>query len=263
MQTLKKFFLKNEDGEYYSKKVVYFNWTILILVLLAMTMIAFNRLGYTTRWHTVYEYRYKFWTGFKITIAISFFALLLSLILGTIFAIARHSRVILFNHMSIFYVSLIRGTPFLVQIFMGFYVIGTALNITNRYVAGVLILAIFSGAYVTEIIRAGVESIEKTQIDAAKALGFKKIQMYRYIIMPQVIRRILPPLAGQFISLVKDSSLLSIIAVNEFTKNYQEVDSITFAMIENLTVLAVGYLLLTIPMSYIAKYLERKFNYEA
>lgn len=263
MNTLKKFFLKSEDGEYYSKSIVYLNWAILIGLLLIAAAVAFNRLGYNTRWHTVYEYRNKFIIGFRITVLISFFSLLLSLILGMFFALARHSRIILLNQISIFYVGLIRGTPFLVQIFMGFYVIGTALNITNRYIAGVLILSIFSGAYVTEIIRAGIESIENTQIDAAKALGFKKMQMYRYIIMPQVIRRILPPLAGQFISLVKDSSLLSIIAVNEFTKNYQEVDSITFAMIENLTVLAIGYLILTIPMSYLAKYLERKYNYES
>lgn len=262
MNTIKHLFIKSDKDNEISQTAQIFNWSLLIFILIICSVMAFNKLGYTTRWHTVYQYRYKFWIGFKMTIIISFFALFLSLLLGGFFAFAKNSKIILLNKLSIFYVGIIRGTPFLVQIFMGFYVIGTALNITNRYVAGVLILAIFSGAYVTEIIRAGIESIETKQLEAAKSLGFTKWQTYRYIVMPQVIKRIIPPLAGQFISLVKDSSLLSIIAVNEFTKNYQEVDSITFAMVENLVILAIGYLILTIPMSQIAKILERKFNYE-
>ncbi|MGL5174832.1 MAG: ABC transporter permease subunit, partial [Cetobacterium sp.] len=94
-----------------------------------------------------------------------------------------------------------------------------------------------------------------------KALALTKAQTYRYIILPQVIKRVMPPLAGQFASLIKDSSLLSIIAVNEFTKNVQEVDSLTFSPIENYCILAVGYLVLTYPISHLSKYLERRYNY--
>ena len=120
---------------------------------------------------------------------------------------------------------------------------------------------LFRSAYVSEIIRAGIESINKTQIETARSLAFTKVQTYRYVILPQVVKRVMPPLAGQFASLIKDSSLLSIIAVNEFTKNVQEVDSLTFSPIENYCILAVGYLILTYPISHLSKYLERRFNY--
>lgn len=260
--TVKEIFVKSNEKKETRKAAKIINISILLIILIGVFLFAFKQLNYSFRWHTLYEYRYKFWIGFKMTVFISMVSLLISLLLGIFFAYARHSKIILLNYLSYFYVEIIRGTPFLVQIFIFFYVIGTAFNITNRYVNGIVILALFSGAYVTEIIRAGVESIESSQKETAKSIGFTKFQMYRYIIIPQVIKRIMPPLAGQFVSLVKDSSLLSVIAVNEFTKNYQEVDSITFATIENLVLLAIGYLVLTVPISYFSKRLERKFTYE-
>jgi polar amino acid transport system permease protein len=126
---------------------------------------------------------------------------------------------------------------------------------------GILILSTFSGAYVSEIIRAGLESIPSAQMESAKSLCFTRLQTYRYIIVPQVSRVVLPPLTGQFASLIKDSSILSLIAVNEFTKNVQEVDSITFTPFENYILLAVGYLVLTIPISLLTRRLERKMAY--
>jgi len=124
-------------------------------------------------------------------------------------------------------------------------------------------LAVFSSAYVTEIIRAGIESIEQSQHETAKAVGFTTIQKYRYVIIPQVIKRIMPSLAGQLSSLVKDSSLLSVIAVSEFTLNIQEITAMNFRTYENYFVLAAGYLVITFPISMLSKYFERKFNYES
>lgn len=259
----KALFIKNDENYKISKLSKVINISILIILFLGIFYYAFDSLNYTTRWHTVFQYKYKFWIGFKMTVFISIISLVLSLVFGVFFAYARNSRIIILNYFSAFYVEVIRGTPFLVQIFIFFYIIGTAFNVNDRYLNGIIILAVFSGAYVTEIIRAGIESIESSQLEMAKSIGFTKIQIYRYIIVPQVIKRIMPPLAGQFVSLVKDSSLLSVIAVNEFMKNYQEVDSINFATIENLTVLAVGYLILTIPISYFSRKLERKYTYES
>ncbi len=218
-------------------------------------------LDYHWQWSVLLTTRYKFMTGFFVTLAISFFSLILSLILGILAAAGRRSQSLFFRYLATVYVELIRGTPLLVQILVFFYIIGTAYQLTNRYVMGVLILSVFSGAYVSEIIRAGLDSIPSAQIETARSLCFTRLQTYRYIIIPQLSRIVLPPLTGQFASLVKDSSLLSFIAVNEFTKNVMEADSLNFATFENYTVLAIGYLLITLPISWLTRQLERKMHY--
>lgn len=260
MALKKLFFKKHDEKERLDIKI--FNWLLVTVVLMSLLIFSFSQINYNYSWSRIIEgYYYKFMIGFGFTIFISFFSLLLSLIIGAFIAIGTRSNFLSYNYFSKLYVEIIRGTPLIVQIFLFFYVIGTALRIENRYFMGILIMAIFSGAYVSEIIRAGIESIDKTQHETAKALGFTKYQTYRYIILPQLIKRIMPPMAGQFGSLIKDSSLLSIIAVNEFTKNIQEVDSLTFSPIENYTILAIGYLILTYPISHLSKYLERRFSY--
>ena len=260
----RKFFFRRAGESDVGVGVRIFNYALILLGIYFLLKFSFARLNYTYMWRdTVVEYRYKFIFGFFITIVISFFSLLCSLAIGTFFALGQKSNLLILHYFSKFYIEAIRGTPLIVQIYLFFYVIGTAFNILNRYMMGVLIMAVFSGAYVAEIIRAGIESIDSSQIETCKALGFSKYQKYRYIIFPQVVKRIMPSLAGQFASLIKDSSLLSIIAVNEFTKNVQEVDSLTFAPIENYFVLALGYIMLTYPISRISKILERKFSYEA
>lgn len=259
-QLKKMFFKKADEKERLDVKI--FNWTLVTALLIGLMIFSFSTIDYNYSWKRIIEgYYYKFMIGFAFTIFISFFSLLLSLVIGGIIAIGTRSNFLPYNYFSKIYVEIIRGTPLIVQIFLFFYVIGTAFRIENRYFMGILIMAVFSGAYVSEIIRAGIESIDKTQHETAKTLGFTKYQTYRYIILPQLIKRVMPPMAGQFGSLIKDSSLLSIIAVNEFTKNIQEVDSLTFSPIENYTILAIGYLILTYPISHLSKYLERRFTY--
>lgn len=260
---LRNLFFKKEDNEELSKAQRIVNFSIILLGVLFLLIFSFKKLEYNIRLETIYQFRYKFITGFIMTIVISVFSLLLSLIIGTFFAFSSKSKFLPLYYLSKTYVEVIRGTPLLVQIYVFFYIIATAFNLENRYVLGVIILSIFTGAYITEIIRAGIESIDKSQIETSRALGFSDFQRYRFIVIPQVIKRILPPLAGQFVSLVKDSSLLSVIAISELTKNVLEVDSINFATFENYIALAILYMLLTMPISYISKKLERKFSYEA
>ncbi len=243
-----------------SAKIV--NTALILIIGIIFWNYAFSRLNYESQGLSVFfEFKYKFIFGFFVTIMISIFSLICSLIIGSLLVVGQKNRFLPIHYFTKIFIEIIRGTPLIVQVYLFFYVVGTALNINNRYLMGVLIMATFSGAYVAEIIRGGIDSIDKTQIDSAKALGFTNFQKYRYIILPQVIKRIMPPLAGQFASLIKDSSLLSIIAVNEFTKNVQEVDSITFTPIENYAVLAVGYILLTYPISHLSKKLEKRFSY--
>jgi polar amino acid transport system permease protein len=113
------------------------------------------------------------------------------------------------------------------------------------------------------MIRSGIESIRDSQLESARAIGLTRAQTYRYIIFPQVVRQLVPPLTGQFASIIKDSSLLSIIAVSEFTLNAQEVNAFTYSTLESYLPLAVGYLLLTLPVSLFSRILERRFRFAA
>jgi polar amino acid transport system permease protein len=169
---------------------------------------------------------------------------------------------LLLRYINKVYIDLMRGTPFLVQILIFYYVTAQAIHIESASVAGVLILSIFSGAYISEVIRGGIESIGKSQLESAKAIGLTRAQTYRYVIFPQAIRQILPSMAGQLVSIVKDSSLLSIISVNELTQNAREVNNNTFGGIECYIPLAVGYLILTLPISLLTRYLEGRNRFE-
>jgi polar amino acid transport system permease protein len=152
--------------------------------------------------------------------------------------------------------------PLLVLILVLFYVVANALNITDRFLVGVVVLSLFAGAYIAEIIRAGIESVGASQRESARAIGLTTAQTYRYIIFPQALRQALPPLAGQFASLVKDSSLLSVIGLAEFTYTAQQVSSATYSTLESYLPLAVGYLILTLPISLWTNALGRGIRYE-
>ncbi len=220
----------------------------------------FKNVSYNFNWYSVYEYKQKFIDGFIVTVIISFFALILSFIIGLFFAYGQNSKFIPLRFFSRFYIELIRGTPLLVQILIFFYIFANNLGFENRYIVGTFILALFAGAYVCEIIRAAIESIDLEQYETSLSLGMTNYQMYAYVIFPQAFRRMLPALTGQFASIIKDSSLLSIISISEFTMNAQEVNAYTFSTLESYIPLAIGYLLLTYPISYYTKYLETKIK---
>ena len=233
------------------------------LALLALIFsFSFYHLAYRWNWRGVWIYRQKFLQGWLVTIVLSSCALFVSTAIGALFALARRSRFLPLRYFSRIYVEVIRGTPLLVQILIFFYVVADAFAIENRYVVGVLTLSVFSGAYISEVIRAGIESIGASQLESARAIGLTHAQTLRYVIFPQAIRQILPPLAGQFASLIKDSSLLSIIGINEFALNAQEVNSYTYSTLESFLPLALGYLILTLPISLWTQSLETRHRFE-
>lgn len=187
---------------------------------------------------------------------------MLSLGIGILSALARRSNFLILRYIAAIYIEFIRGTPLLVQILFFFYVAAHAVDVDNRYVVGVVTLSLFSGAYISEMVRAGMDNIRKSQLDSAKAIGLTTLQTYRYVIFPQAFRQLLPPLTGQFASLIKDSSLLSIIGINELTNSAQQVNSATYSTLESFFPLAFGYLILTLPISLWSKRLEQKYKYE-
>jgi polar amino acid transport system permease protein len=205
--------------------------------------------------------------GLWITLKISVLATILGVIIGIISGLMRISDNPALRWTSIFYVELIRGSPLMVQILIWYFVLGTLINdLLTAYGLGqipalwygVASLACFAGAYVSEIVRAGIQSIHRGQTEAARSLGMTYAQSMRYIILPQALRRILPPLAGQFISLIKDSSLLGIIAIRELTKAAREVVTATLQPFEVYILLGLLYLLLTFSLSMYVQYLERR-----
>jgi len=205
--------------------------------------------------------------GLWITLKVSMISIIVGILIGLIGGLARISDNPAFKWSSITYIELIRGSPLLVQIFIWYFVLGTLINtMLSKHGLpqipplwfGVAALSTFTGAYVAEMVRAGIQSIDKGQTEAARSLGMTYSQAMIHIIMPQALRRILPPLAGQFISLIKDSSLLGIIAIRELTKATREVVTSSLQPFELWFICALLYLILTFSLSMFAQYLERK-----
>lgn len=216
----------------------------------------------TSNWSAIWRYRDVFFQGWLLTIGISLASLVLSSLFGVGIALARRSTFLPLRGLAILYVELIRGSPLLVQIFFFWSLVAAQLQFHDRLSAGILILAGFSAAYLSEIIRSGIESVGASQLESARAIGLTRTQTYRFVIFPQALRQILPALAGQFASLIKDSSLLSVIGLAEFTLKATQVNSATYSTFEAYVPLAIGYLLLTLPISAFARHLERRFHYE-
>ncbi|MCD6186794.1 MAG: amino acid ABC transporter permease [Desulfuromusa sp.] len=195
--------------------------------------------------------------GLWVTLWISAVASVLGLVIGVVTGLCRVSQNLTLRQLSITYIEIIRGTPLLVQLFIFYFFLGTVLDI-GRLTSGIGALGIFAGAYVAEIIRAGIQSIPKGQMEAARSLGMNVPQAMVYIILPQAFKRTLPPLAGQFISLIKDSSLVSVIAITDLTKSGREVITSTFAVFEIWFVVAFLYLILTFTLSQVVAWVERR-----
>ena len=186
----------------------------LALVLFAAVCSAgFYFLSYQWAWRPVFGYWRLFLQGWLATLGLAGLALPLSCLVGLVFATARRSSFLPFRDVGRIYVEITRGTPLLVQIYIYWYVFGQNLSRDYRFLAGALVLSLFEGAYISEIIRAGIEGVGKSQWDSGRAIGFTRSQIYRHVVFPQAIRRILPPLAGQFASIIKDSSLLSVLGI--------------------------------------------------
>ena len=205
--------------------------------------------------------------GLWMTLKVSLIAIFAGIIIGLAAGLCRISSNPALKWTAITYVELIRGSPLLVQIFIWYFVLGTLINTLLARGGlsqlppiwyGVTSLAFFAGAYVAEIVRAGIQSIHRGQMEAARSLGMSYAEAMTHIILPQALRRILPPLAGQFISLIKDSSLLGLIAIRELTKATREVVTTSLQPFELWFTCALLYLILTFSLSMFVQYLERR-----
>lgn len=238
------------------------------IVLAAALAVAFfwgslSQIAYRPDFSFLADFNIRIVDGFVLTVGVSAASLVLSLAIGILAAAGENARTLVLRYLSRGYVIFIRGTPLIMQIYLFFYLVGTAWGIENRFWAGVIILSIFEGAYIAEIIRGSYASLEKMQLEAAKAVGFSKLQTLRYVVIPQMTARTLPALAGQFASIIKDSSLLSMISVVELTQTMREISAVNLKLVECYLFLGVLYLILTIPVAVVSKCLERRFAYES
>ena len=199
--------------------------------------------------------------GLWLTLKISAVALVFALLLGVIAGLGRVAQNPAARNLAATYVELIRGTPLLVQIFIFYFFVGTVLNL-SAFTAGVAALSVFTGAYVAEIVRAGIEAVPRGQMEAARSLGMSYAQAMRHVVLPQAFRQSLPSLAGQFINLIKDSSLVSIMALTDLTKAGREVVSSTFSPFEVWFTVAALYLLLTGSLSLLVRRLEKRLAHD-
>ena len=228
-----------------------------------------GNLRYNWQWYRVRRYLYVLnETGFHpglllkglfVTLQISSLSLVLTFIFGLVTAVFRLSESLTARFTARFYLEAVRNTPLLIQLFFIYFVVSPIFNI-SPFLSAVIALSLFEGAYTSEIIRAGILAVPKGQIEAAESLGMSGISVYFRIIFPQALRQTLPILVSQVISLIKDSSLVSTIAIYDLTMRGQEIVADTFLTFEIWFTVAAVYLVITTALSEAVNILEKKLN---
>jgi amine acid ABC transporter, permease protein, 3-TM region, His/Glu/Gln/Arg/opine family len=199
--------------------------------------------------------------GAGITLEITALSVAFGMLIGIIIALIRLSRLNPLRWLGNVYVDFIRGTPLLVQIFLVYFALpGLIGHRVDAFFAAIAACSINSGAYVAEIFRGGIQSIDIGQMEAGRSLGMSWWQTMRYIILPQAFKRIIPPLGNEFIAMLKDSSLVSVIGFEELTRRGQLIIARTYASFEIWMAVAIIYLILTFTVARLTGLLERKFE---
>ncbi len=226
-------------------------------------------LQYDWQWFRVRKYLFSFnETGFHpgpllkglfVTFEISSVSLILTMLFGLVSAVMRLSDSVMARFTSRFYLEAVRNTPLLIQLFFIYFVVSPIFNI-SAFASAVLALSLFEGAYTSEIIRAGILAVPRGQWEAAESLAMGRFSIYLRIILPQALRQSLPILVSQIISLIKDSSLVSTIAIYDLTMRGQEIVADTFLTFEIWFTVAAVYLAVTTGLSEFVNFLERRLN---
>ncbi|MGR5142657.1 amino acid ABC transporter permease [Photobacterium sp. DNB23_23_1] len=228
-----------------------------------------DAMNYRWQWYRIPQYLWFFedgqWfpaellEGLKVTLNISAVSLFFTLAIGLVVALLRLSDSIVGRGIAKCYIELIRNTPLLVQIYLLYFVFGPVLGL-ERFTTAVLALSLFQGAYTAEIFRAGLTNIDKGQFESSNSLGLSTIDSYRFVILPQVIKRILPPLTNEAVSLVKNSSIVSVMAIFDLTTEGRNIVADTAMPFEVWFTVAGIYLVVTLTLSGLAAWLAHRLN---
>ncbi|MEY8827858.1 amino acid ABC transporter permease [Sedimentitalea sp. XS_ASV28] len=246
-----------------------------IMYLIIMGLIIYGayigaqNMGYNWQWHRVPQYLYsltddgfqpgELLQGLAATVQLSVTAFALALVLGLLIALLRLSGLAIGTPVAIGFLELVRNIPLLVLLYLFYYVLGPIFHM-NRYWASILTLAVFHSALISEIFRAGINAVPKGQWEAAKSVGMSTAQTYRYIVLPQSIRFMLPPMTGEAVHLIKSSAIVSVIAVVELTTIGRNIISETFMSFEIWFTVAAIYMAVTLILSVGVSYLERRYT---
>jgi len=246
-----------------------FKFLLLIGLLTWFLVRSSETLGYHWQWYRVPKYIFSFtdgrlvWgplmQGLAVTFRITAISLVLAFAFGLTAALCRLSDSFLARALARGYLEVIRNSPLLVQLFFIYFVMGPVLDL-SRFASAVLALSLFEGAYASEIFRAGIVSIHRGQWEAAYSLGLSTPDTYRYVILPQAVRRIIPPLTSQAISLIKDSALVSTIAIYDLTMQGQAIIAETFLTFEIWFTVAAIYLIVTVILSFMVNFIETRMQ---
>ena len=225
-----------------------------------------GEMNYVWQWHRVPQYIYKvidgelifgpLLDGLMVTLELSLYSIVLGLLIGLITAFLRLSDSYSGKLLATVYLELVRNTPLLIQLFVFYFVLGPIFEIDRFWVA-VLCISFFEGSFASEIIRGGILSVRKGQVEASESLGLSRAATYRYIILPQALPIILPPLAGILVNLIKHSAIVSVIAVFDLTTSGLDIISETFMAFEIWITVAAIYLVITISLSIVISRFER------
>lgn len=242
---------------------------ILLIAIVWVLDSGAQAMGYQWQWERVPDYIAfyedgELWPaelieGLIVTLKISAISLFFTLVIGLVTALLRLSNSKVGNAIGTTYVELIRNTPLLVQIYLLYFVFGPVIGL-DRFSTAVLALSLFQGAYTAEIFRAGLNSIPKGQFEAAKSLGLSPLFAYKDVILPQVLQRTLPPLTNEVVSLIKNSSIVSVMAIFDLTTEARNIVSETAMPFEIWFTVAAIYLALTLSLSGLSAWLEHKLG---
>ena len=244
-------------------------YAIVVGLIIYGSFVGAQNMGYNWQWYRVPQYLYSFtddgfqWgeitIGIVATIRLSILSFALATVLGLVVALLRLSGLVVGSAVAVAFLELVRNIPLLVLLYLFYYVLGEIFGF-DRYVASILTLAVFHSALISEIFRAGINAIAIGQWEAAKSIGMSTAQAYRYIILPQSVRFMLPPMTGEVVHLIKSSAIVSVIAVAELTTIGRNIIADTYMSFEIWFTIAAVYMVVTLILSIGVSFLERKYT---
>lgn len=244
-------------------------YVLLVALIIWLMSISTARLGYFWQWYRIPRYLFRMEDGRLVaglliqgllfTFRISAVSLVFTMVIGLGTALARLSDSVMARAVTRVYLEIIRNTPLVVQIYLVYFVVGPIIGL-DRFFSAVLALSLFEGSYMSEVFRAGIVSLHKGQWEAAHSLGLSTLDTYRDVILPQALRRILPPMTSQVISLIKDSSLVSLVSLADLTMQARIIAAKTFLTFEVWFTAAAIYLVVTVILSTIVSRMEKRFR---
>lgn len=240
----------------------------LVYLLVRLALNGAEAMGYNWQWYRVPEYLFRFtddgfeWgeitRGLAATLELSLLSFLLATGLGAIVTLLRMSKLVVGTAIAVAFLEIVRNTPLLVLLYLFYYVLGPIFAL-DRYAAAVLCLGVYHAALVSEILRAGVNSVAGGQLEAAQSVGMSNTQAYRHIVLPQAMKFLLPPMTGEAVHLIKSSAIVSVIAVVEMTTVGRNIIADTYMSFEIWFTIAAVYLLVILVLSLAASQMEKRY----